>query len=112
MIASFIITTGIGFDRDHERIPEHIRKPVIAETAKALSKEFGGCTITTGIGFYINQAGLLTNEDQVSFKVCPINADEDEARKFIQCISIEIKNKLNQESILVEEVHGAAHLKF
>jgi len=112
MIASFIITAGIGFDKDHVRIAEHIRKPAIAETAKALSNEFGGCTITTGIGFYINEKGLLTNEDQVSFKVCPINADEDEARKFIQFISIDIKNKLNQESVLIEEIHGSSHLNF
>ncbi len=80
-------------------------KAVVNNTAAKMSSQFGGCTATAGIGYYVSNDGILVEEIVTILKSFHDNNTQD-AFTFTQGLANELKVKLTQESVTVENNDG------
>jgi hypothetical protein len=81
------------------------KKRYIDKIAREFSREFGGCTSTPGIGYYVTDSGELIRED-VTIVKSYYPALHKDSLEFARKIARELKASLSQESVTIETRQG------
>lgn len=104
------ITFGTGFDRDSNVIDRAKLALDITAFKTRAAKAFGGYTLLSGIGGYVNVNGQLVEEQSVTIVVIltanELNSEADRVSS-VAGLASHIRKVLNQESVLVSFTESA-----
>lgn len=98
---SLYIPSTIGGDT----IDKNLHESYVRGYANMMLAEFGGVTITQGLGMWTNKSNVTVTES-VSIVTASTNID---ASEFMQMLAENVKNLLQQECVSLE-INGELHL--
>jgi hypothetical protein len=93
-----IITVGIGYDRNHAPIPDHVARKQCQAIANRVSRVCGGVTLREVIGSYQHDNGTVVVEPSIEFVAMAANDERTIAT--MRGICQFAKDQLKQESVL------------
>lgn len=107
MKQAYRITVGNGFDRNNTPILPACLPHWIEAVEHYAGTQFGGATLTPGIGVWVNGAGKTVREPVT---VVTIYADEPR-KQFVRTFAIDIGRELNQCAVTVEGPEGVEFIE-